>query len=52
MYKDGHDYCKSCDACQKIGGLVTQSVAKLVTNLLEEPFMKRGLDFVGPIKPT
>jgi hypothetical protein len=47
-----HDYCKSCDACQRTGGLATQSFAKLVTSLLEEPFMKQGLDFVGPIKPT
>jgi hypothetical protein len=50
MYKDVHDYCKSCDACQRIGGLATQSFVKLVTNLLEEPFMKWGLNFVGPIK--
>jgi hypothetical protein len=29
-----------------------QSLAKLVTSLLDEPFMKWGLHFVGPIKPT
>jgi hypothetical protein len=45
IYRDMHDYCKSCDACQQIGGLATQSRAKLVTSLLEEPFMKWGLDF-------
>jgi hypothetical protein len=47
MYKDMHDYYKSCDACQKIGGLAIQSLAKLVISLPKEPFMKWGLDFVG-----
>ncbi len=51
MYRNLHDYYKSCDACQRTGGLATQSLAKLVTNLLEEPFMKWRFDFVGPIKP-
>jgi hypothetical protein len=50
MYKDVHDYCRSCDACQRTRRSATQSLAKLVTSLLEEPFMKWGLDFVGPIK--
>jgi hypothetical protein len=50
MYKNVHDYCRSCDACQKTRRLVTQSLTKLVTNLLEKPFMKWGFDFVGPIK--
>ncbi len=50
MYRDMHDYCRSCDACQKTRGLATQSLAKLVTSLIEKPFMKWGLDFVGPIK--
>jgi hypothetical protein len=43
MYRDVHDYCKSCDSCQITRGLIIQS-------LIEEPFMKWGLDFVVPIK--
>jgi hypothetical protein len=44
LFKDIRDFCKSCDNCQKIG-LKIKSLAKLVTTLLEEPFMKRGLDY-------
>jgi hypothetical protein len=50
MYKNVHDYYRSCDACQITGGLAIQSLVKLMTSLPEEPFMKWGLDFVGPIK--
>jgi hypothetical protein len=50
MYRDVHHYCKSCDACQIIGGLVIQSLANLVTSLRKEPFMKWKLDFMGPSK--
>jgi hypothetical protein len=50
IYKDVHDYYKSCDACQRIGGLAIQSLAKLVTSFPKEPFMKWGFDFVGPSK--
>jgi hypothetical protein len=52
LFKDIHDFCKSYDSYQKIGGLKTKSLAKLVTTLLEEPFMKWGLNFIGLIKPT
>jgi hypothetical protein len=31
---------------------LTQNLAKLVTTLLEKPFQKWGLDFIGHVKPT
>jgi hypothetical protein len=40
MYKDVHDYCRPCDACQRTGGMVAQSLAKLVISFPKEPFMK------------
>jgi hypothetical protein len=47
-----NDYYKSCDACQLTRGLATQSLVKLVTKFLKEPFIKWKLDFVGPFKPA
>jgi len=47
LFKDTHDFCKSCDRCQKIRSLKTKSLAKLVTTFLEEPFMKWGLDCIS-----
>jgi hypothetical protein len=50
LFKDIHDFCGSCDSCQKIRRLKTMFLAKLVTTLLKEPFMKWGLYFIGLIK--
>jgi hypothetical protein len=40
LFKDTHDFCKSCDNCQKIGGFKTKSLDKLVTTFIEKPFIK------------
>jgi hypothetical protein len=50
LFKETHDFCRCCDSYQKIGGLKTKSLAKLVITLPEEPFMKWGLYFISPIK--
>ncbi len=52
LLENTHEFYKSCDSYQKIGGLKTKSITKLVTTFQEEPFMKWGLDFIGPITPT
>ncbi len=52
LLKDTHDFCRSCDNCQKIRRLKTKSLAKLVIAFPKEPFMKWALDFIGPIKLT
>jgi hypothetical protein len=40
LFKDIHDFCKSCDNCQKIGGFKTFFLAKLVTTTFpKEHFM-------------
>ncbi len=50
LFKDIHDFCRTYENCQKIGRLKTNFLAKLVTTLLKEPFMKWGLHFIGLVK--
>jgi len=33
LFNDTHDFCRSYDSCQKIKGLKTKSLTKLVTTL-------------------
>jgi hypothetical protein len=49
MYRDVHNYYRSCDACEKTRELATQSLAQLVTSLPEEPFMKGVLILWGQL---
>jgi hypothetical protein len=46
LFKDTHEFYRSCYNYERIRGLEIKSLAKLVTTLLEEPFMKWGLDFI------
>jgi len=50
MNRDVHEICHTCDLCQRTSNMLAQNMAKLITTLLEKPFQKWGLDFIGPIK--
>jgi hypothetical protein len=52
MNKDVHEFCWTCDLCQQTGNLLAKNMVKLIITLLEEPFQKWGLDFIGLTKPT
>ncbi len=46
LFHDVFEFWKSCDVYEKARGLTMQSLLKLVTTLLVEPFVKWGLDFI------
>jgi hypothetical protein len=50
LFKDTHEFWKSYDNYYKIRGLKTKILAKSVTILPNEPFMKWNIKFINPIK--
>jgi hypothetical protein len=51
MNWDVHEYCLTCDQCQRTSNLLTQNLAKLVTHYLKNHF-NNGVDFIVLDKPT
>ena len=52
LFKDAHEHSKSCDQCQRSGGIGKRDEMPL-TNMLEvEVFDCWGIDFVGPFPPS
>lgn len=44
------EYYKACDRCHRVGNMTNNGLAELVTMMPVVPFMKLGLNFIGPIK--
>ena len=52
LFKDAYQIFKHCDVCQRAKKPLNQDHMPLHPVLLQAPFEKWGLDYVGPIKPA
>ena len=52
MFKDSQEWAKSCDTCQRSGKPLASDMGPLQGVQPLAPFMKWGIDFMGPFKNT
>ena len=50
MFKDAQNWTKSCDICQRMGKPTDRDMGPLRPIQSLAPFMKWGIDFMGPFK--
>ena len=48
LFKDAYDYCKSCDRCQRFGGLTKRHEMRRIPVIFCDVFDVWGIDFMGP----
>ncbi|XP_038981148.1 uncharacterized protein LOC120110398 [Phoenix dactylifera] len=51
MFKDAHEFCRTCDPCQRVGSLTHRQMMPLQPITAIEIFDIWGIDFMGPFPP-
>ncbi|KAK3091449.1 hypothetical protein FSP39_019925 [Pinctada imbricata] len=49
IFREVSEYCKSCDACQKVAKRTNVKAPMINTPIISEPFFKISMDIVGPL---
>nr|XP_009779462.1 PREDICTED: uncharacterized protein LOC104228656 [Nicotiana sylvestris]XP_016474321.1 PREDICTED: uncharacterized protein LOC107796105 [Nicotiana tabacum] len=52
MEKDTKEFVRKCDKCQRFAPIIHQSGERLHSVILSLPFMKLGMDIIGPLPMT
>ena len=52
LFKDAHEFCRTCDPCQRVGSLTRRQMMPLQPITAIEIFDMWGIDFMGPFPPS